>query len=42
MGSWGSGRWGYHRKATTVEDCRMLDLGEFDRKGVFVPWYTGS
>jgi hypothetical protein len=42
MGSWGSGRWGYHRKATTVEDCRVLDLGEFARKGAFVPWYAGS
>ncbi len=41
MGSWGSGRWGYHRKATTVEDCRVLDLGEFARKCAFVPWYTG-
>jgi len=42
MGSWGSGRWGYHRKATTVEECHVLDLGEFARKGVFVPWYTSS
>ena len=42
MGSWGSGRWGYHRKATTVEDCRVLDLGEFARKGALVPWYAGS
>jgi len=42
MGSSGSGRWGYHRKATIVEDCRVLDLGEFARKGAFVPWYAGS
>src|SRR6516225_7486552 len=42
MGSLGSGRWGYHRKATTVEDCRVLDLGEFARQGALVPWYAGS
>src|SRR5262245_65439407 len=42
MGAWGSGRWGLHSKATTVEDCRVLDLGEFARKGAFVPWYAGS
>jgi hypothetical protein len=42
MGSSGSGRWGYHRKATIVEVCRVLDLGKIARKGEFVPWYTGS
>ena len=42
MGAWASGRWGYHNKATTVEDCRVLDLGEFARKKVFVPWYASS
>ena len=42
MGAWNSGRWGHHSKATTVEDCRVLDLGEFARKGAFVPWYAGS
>jgi hypothetical protein len=42
MGSWGSGRWGKHRKATTVEDCRVLDLGGLARKGSFVRWYAGS
>src|SRR5262245_33812871 len=26
MGALGSGRWGYHRKATSVEECRVLDL----------------
>jgi hypothetical protein len=25
-----------------VEDCRVLDLGEFARKGKFVPWHAGS
>jgi hypothetical protein len=42
MGSWGSGRWDFHSKATTVEECRVLDLGEFARKGAFVPCYAGS
>ena len=42
MGSWGSGRWGYHRKATTVEECRVLDLGRLARKGAFGPGYKGS
>jgi hypothetical protein len=42
MGSWGSGRWGYHRKATTVEECRVLDLGDFARKGTFEPGHKGS
>jgi hypothetical protein len=42
MGSWGSGRWAYHCKATPVEDCRVLDLGELARKGAFVPRYAGS
>jgi hypothetical protein len=42
MGASSSGRWGYHHKAMTVEECRLLDLGEFARKGAFVPWYTGS
>jgi hypothetical protein len=41
MGSWGSGRWGYHGKATAVEDCRVLDLGDLARKGALVPWYAG-
>ena len=42
MGSWGSGRWGCHRKATTVEECRVLDLAQFARKGGFVEGFTGS
>jgi hypothetical protein len=42
MGAWGSGRWGWHDKATTVEDCRVLDLGPLARKGAFVLWYSGS
>ena len=42
MGCWGSGRWGYHCKATTVEECRVLDLGKLARKGAFVQWHAGS
>src|SRR5262245_44215793 len=38
----GSGRWGCHSKATTVEDCRVLDLGELAREGAIVPWSAGS
>src|SRR5580704_12682425 len=42
MGGWNSGRWSFHSKATTVEDCQVLDLGLFARDGAFVPWHTGS
>jgi hypothetical protein len=38
----GSGRWQLHTKATTVEDCRELDLGKRARDGAFVPWHVGS
>jgi hypothetical protein len=33
MGGFGSGRWGWHRKASTVESCLDLDLGVFTRRG---------
>jgi hypothetical protein len=42
MGGCGSGRWQLHTKATTVEYCRELDLGQLARSGAFVPWHTGS
>jgi hypothetical protein len=42
MGGCGSGRWQLHTKATTVENCRELDLGRLARDGAFVPWHTGS
>lgn len=42
MGSLGSGRWGCHSKATTVEVCRVLDLSLLARKRAFVPWNAGS
>ena len=37
MGSYGSGRWGYHSKKDTVEECRSLDIAEFRRKGFLRP-----
>ncbi len=42
MGGIGSSRWELHRKATTVEDCRVLDLGLLARQHAFVPWYQGN
>src|SRR5215469_16012441 len=41
MGGLGSGRWSWHRKARTVEECRVLDLAEFARGGFLVAGYTG-
>jgi hypothetical protein len=34
MGGFGSGRWGCHSKATTVEDCRRLDANRWMREGI--------
>ena len=31
MGGYGSGRWGYHSKRITVEECRHLDVRYFQR-----------
>src|SRR5262249_19888752 len=42
MGGFGSGRWGWHPKADTVEDCRTLDLSMLARDGAFPPWHTGT
>jgi hypothetical protein len=42
MGGLGSGRWREHRKAKTVEDCRVLDLGKLAREGCLVAGYRGS
>jgi hypothetical protein len=36
MGGFGSGRWGWHSKKTTVEDCKTLDLHQLAREGSFV------
>ncbi len=33
MGGYGSGRWGYHTKADTVEDCLILDTADLSRRG---------
>ncbi len=37
MGGYGSGRWGLHSKATTVEECRSLDVNRWMREGIIVP-----
>lgn len=37
MGGWGSGRWGSHWKATTVEACIALSVRDLRAKGVFGP-----
>jgi hypothetical protein len=42
MGSLGSTRWGRHRKAMTVEHCRVLDAGLLARKGSLQPGRTGT
>jgi len=42
MGGSGSGRWNCHRKAMTVEACRVIDMAELARMGAFVPNYSGS
>jgi hypothetical protein len=42
MGGYGSGRWGCHTKADTVEDCLTLDLGQLARARAFAPWHGGT
>jgi hypothetical protein len=37
MGGYNSGRWGYHTKKCTVEECRTLDIAEFRGKGFLRP-----
>ncbi len=34
MGGFGSGRWGWHSKKTTVEECRQLDVSRLYHEGV--------
>jgi hypothetical protein len=34
MGGFGSGRWGLHTKADTVEDCRSLNVHRWMREGI--------
>jgi len=42
MGGYGSGRWRGHSKATRVEDCLALGLGELKRAGIFRSGCTGT
>jgi hypothetical protein len=42
MGGIFSTRWDGHRKATTVEECRVLDLGLLARDGAFWPGCSGT
>lgn len=37
MGGFGSTRWGWHSKATTVEECRSLDVNRWTREGIITP-----
>ena len=41
MGGPGSGRQGSSNKKTTVEDCLILDINTFAKKGCIVPGYSG-
>jgi hypothetical protein len=41
MGGFGSGRWGGHTPATTVEECRAVDLGEVVRGREPAPGTSG-
>ena len=34
MGGYGSGRWGWHRKKTTVEQCFSIDAAKWMREGI--------
>lgn len=34
MGGYGSGRWGWHSKKDTVEECRSLDANRWMREGI--------
>jgi hypothetical protein len=42
MGGFGSGRWNWPSKKTTVEDCKALDLHQLARAGSFVAGRTAS
>lgn len=39
MGGYGSTRWDWHTKATTVEDCLQLDANRWMREGI-IKWDT--
>lgn len=40
MGGYGSGRWRWHSKKTTVEECRQLDVSRWRREGLIVPYHV--
>jgi hypothetical protein len=49
MGGSGSGRWGWHDKKTTVEECLVLSAGKLAREGVIAQsagsgalWWTNA
>ena len=37
MGGYGSGRWNWHTKATTVDECRHIDAARWMREGILAP-----
>ena len=41
MGGYGSGRWEWHSKKTTVEECTALDAGKLARDGMLIPGKAG-
>jgi hypothetical protein len=42
MGGYGSGRWGWHTKKTTVDECYELPISEFRKPLEFGHGYSGS
>ena len=40
MGGYGSGRWQWHNKKTTVEECRLLTIDDFLHNGFLKPGQT--
>ena len=44
MGGYGSGRWHWHTRKTTVEECRWIDVARWVREGIIRPtaWISGS
>jgi len=37
MGGYGSTRWGSHSKATTVEECRLIEAARWVQEGIIAP-----
>lgn len=42
MGGYGSSRWGWRSKKTTVEECRNLDVTRWQREGIIAPDAQGA